>query len=212
MHQPDPSVRFPIPGDPHTAFLKPIVTSPFIEVGDFTYYNDPDGPEGFEQRCVLQHFDRLGDRLIIGRFCALATGIRFFMSGANHPLDIFSGYPFDEMAECWRDGFDEDSLLPLARGDVVVGHDVWIGNGATIMPGVQIGNGAVVAASAVVTRDVPAYGIAAGNPARLIRHRFDEETIAALQRIAWWHWPVERITRNLAAIRSNDLAALTAAR
>ncbi|MCR9137766.1 MAG: CatB-related O-acetyltransferase [Alphaproteobacteria bacterium] len=211
MQQPDPSVRFPIPGDPHTAFLKPIVTSPFIEVGEFTYYNDPDGPEHFEARCVLQHFDRLGDRLVIGRFCALATGIRFFMSGANHPLDIFSGYPFDQMAQIWQDSFDEDSLLPLARGDIIVGHDVWIGNGATILPGVRIGNGAVVATQAVVTKNVPAYGIVAGNPARLLRLRFDEETIAALQRIAWWDWTVEKITRNIAAIRSNDVTAMAAA-
>lgn len=211
MQQPDPSVQFPIAGDRHTVFLKSIITSPFIEVGDFTYYNDPDGPERFEERCVLQHFDRLGDRLVIGRFCALATGIRFFMSGANHPLDIFSGYPFDQMAQSWRDGFDEDSLLPLARGDITVGHDVWIGNGATILPGVQIGNGAVVATQAVVTKDVPAYGIVAGNPARLLRLRFDEETIATLQSIAWWNWPIGNITRNLAAIRSNDVTALSAA-
>lgn len=211
MRQPDPSVRFPIPGDPHTAFLKTIVSSPFIEVGDFTYYNDLDGPERFEERCVLQHFDLLGDRLVIGKFCALAMGIRFFMSGANHPLDIFSGYPFDEMADCWREGFDTGSLLPLSRGDIVVGHDVWIGNGATILPGVRVGNGAVVAASAVVTKDVKAYGIVAGNPARLIRHRFDNETIATLQRVAWWDWPIDKITRNLSAIRSTDLSAIKAA-
>ena len=212
MRQPDPSVRYPIPGDTRTAFLKTVVSSDFIDVGDFTYYDDPDGPEQFEQRCVLQHLELLGDRLVIGRFCAIATGVRFFMSGANHPLDVFSGYPFDEMAEAWREGFDRDSMKRLARGDIRVGNDVWIGNGATILPGVQIGNGAVVGASAVVTKDVPAYGLVAGNPARLVRRRFETETIATLERIAWWDWPVDKITRNLDAIRSCDLSALRAAR
>ncbi len=211
MRQPDPSRRFPIRNDPHVAFLKNVVSASFIEVGDFTYYHDPEGPERFEERCVLQHCALLGDRLVIGKFCAIATGVRFFMSGANHPLDLFSGYPFDEMAEAWRVGFDESSLQPLARGDIRVGHDVWIGNGATILPGVRIGSGAVVAASAVVTKDVPSYGIVAGNPARLIRLRFDAETIAALERIAWWDWSVNKITRNIETIRSCDLSALEAA-
>jgi virginiamycin A acetyltransferase len=212
MRQPDPSVRFPIPGDPCTVFLKNVVSAAFIEVGDFTYYHDPDGPERFEDRCVFQHFAPMGDRLVIGKFCALATGVRFFMSGANHPLDIFSGYPFDEIAEAWGEGFEARSLLPLARGDIVVGNDVWIGNGATILPGVHIGNGVAIAASAVVTKDVPAYGIAAGNPAQLIRHRFDAGTITALERLAWWDWPVDRITRNIDAIRGCDLSRLEAAR
>lgn len=211
MRQPDPDIRFPIAGDRSTAFLGNVVTRPFIEVGAFTYYNDPDGAERFEERCVFMPFEPHGDRLVIGRFCALATGVRFFMSGANHPLDLFSGYPFDEMAGAWKAGFDAARHMPPSRGDIVVGNDVWIGNGATILPGVRIGNGAVVSASAVVTRDVPSYAIVAGNPARLVRRRFDDATIAALERIAWWDWPVAKITRNLEAIRSSDLARLEAA-
>lgn len=211
MRRPDPDIRLGIPSDPHTALLSDVVTAPFIEVGAFTYYHDPDGPERFEERCVLQRFAPHGDRLVIGRFCALATGVRFFMSGANHRLDIFSGYPFDEMDDAWTVGFDVGRHVPPSRGDTVVGNDVWIGDGATVLPGIRIGNGAVVAASAVVTRDVPAYGIAAGNPARLVRRRFDDATVATLERIAWWDWPVERITRNLDAIRSADLARLEAA-
>jgi virginiamycin A acetyltransferase len=212
MRQPDPSVRYPIPGDTHTAFLANVVTRPFIEVGAFTYYHDPDGPERFEDRCVLQRFAPHGDRLIIGRFCALATGLRFFMSGANHRLDVFSGYPFDEMSAAWAPGFDPTAHVPPSRGDIRIGNDVWIGNGATILPGLRIGDGAVVAASAVVTRDVPPYGIVAGNPARLVRLRFDEATVEALLRIAWWDWPIPKITRNLDAIRGADLARLKAAR
>ncbi len=205
---PDPTVRFPIPGDRDTVFLRAVITSPFIEVGDFTYYNDPDGPERFEERCFLQHYEPHGDRLIIGRFCALAAGARFFMSGANHRLDHISGYPFDEMADAWKSGFDPIRHLPPSRGDTVIGHDVWIGNGATIMPGVNIGNGAVVGACAVVTKDVPAYGMVAGNPARLHHRRFDKRTIGRLERIAWWNWPIEAITRNIDAIRSGDIDRL----
>lgn len=212
MPTPDPNTRFPIAGDPHTGFLKNFVSAPHIDVGDFTYYNDPDGPGVFEEKCVLSHLDLLGDRLIIGKFCALATGTRFFMSGANHPLGIFSGYPFDEFGGAWAEGFDTGSLQPLARGDLVVGNDVWIGNGAAMLPGVKIGNGSVIAARAVISRDVPAYAVVAGNPGRIIRHRFDPATVKALEEIAWWDWPVERITRNLEAIRSTDLAALMAAR
>lgn len=212
MRAPDPDQPFPIADDPHTGFLKNFVSAPYIEVGDFTYYNDPEGPDVFERKCVLQHCDLLGDRLIIGRFTALATGVRFLMSGANHPLDIISGYPFDVFGGAWSAGFDTASLLPLDRGDLVVGNDVWIGTGAMILPGVRIGNGAVVAAGAVVTRDTPAYAIVAGNPARVVRHRFDPTTVRTLEAIAWWHWPIDKITRNLGIIRGADITALRAAR
>ncbi len=212
MLTPDPNVPFPIPGDPHTGFLKNFVSAPHIEVGDYTYYHDPEGPGVFQEKCVLHHFDLLGDRLIIGKFTALATGVCFLMSGANHPLDIFSGYPFDVFGGAWSADFEITSLLPLSRGDLRVGNDVWIGTRATILPGVAIGNGAVIAAGAVVTDDVPAYAIVAGNPGRIIRRRFDPETIEALQAVAWWDWPVEKITRNLDAIRGSDIAALRAAR
>ena len=208
MRAPDPNVSFPIAGDRQTGFLKNFVSAPYIEVGDFTYYNDPEGPGVFQEKCVLQHFDLLGDRLVIGKFTAIATGVRFLMSGANHPLDLFSGYPFDEVCEAWAADFDPKSLLPLAKRDLRVGNDVWIGTGATILPGTQVGSGAVVAAGAVVSRDVPAYAVVAGNPGRIVRHRFDPATVEALEEIAWWDWPVDKITRNLGAIRGVDLPAL----
>ncbi|WP_299919667.1 CatB-related O-acetyltransferase [uncultured Roseobacter sp.] len=208
MQQPNPMLRFPISDDRTTVFLRNVVTNPFIEVGDFTYYNDPAGPELFEQRCFLQHYEPHGDRLIIGRFCAVAAGVRFFMSGANHRLDIFSGYPFDEMAEAWKPGFDSAQHLPQSRGDTIIGHDVWIGNRATILPGITVGSGAVIGTGAVVSKDVPPFAIVVGNPARLIRYRFDPDIILELERIAWWDWSVGKITRNLDAIRSSDLTNL----
>ena len=145
MHLPDPNRPFPIADDPHTGFLKNFVSAPYIEIGDFTYYDDPDGPAVFQRKCVLHHWDLLGDRLIIGRFTALATGVRFMMSGANHPLDSVSGYPFDVFGDAWSAEFDIASLLPLARGDLTVGNDVWIGTGATILPGVRIGTSSWIA-------------------------------------------------------------------
>ncbi len=208
MQQPNPMLRFPISDDRTTVFLRNVVTNPFIKVGDFTYYNDPDGPELFERSCFLQHYEPHGDRLIIGRFCALAAGVRFFMSGANHRLDIFSGYPFDEMAEAWKPGFDPAQHVPQSRGDTNIGHDVWIGNRATILPGITVGNGAVIGTGAVVSKDVPPFAIVVGNPARLIRYRFDPDIIVELERIAWWDWSVGKITRNLNAIRSSDLTNL----
>jgi virginiamycin A acetyltransferase len=191
-------------------YLKPLITRANIEVGEFTYYDDLEHAEAFEDRNVLYHYEFAGDRLIIGRFCALATDVKFIMSGANHAMGGFSTYPFNIFGNGWEEGFDFDALSANYR-DTVVGNDVWIGRDATIMPGVTIGNGAIIATRAVVTRDVPAYAIVGGNPAKIIRMRFDEPTIAALEAIAWWDWPVDRISRNLDAIRGADLAALRAA-
>lgn len=207
MNGPDPETRHPIPGAERTAFLKHFVTRPNIQVGDYTYYDDPAGPGRFQEN-VLYHFDFVGDRLIIGRFCSIAAETRFIMNGGNHATDWFTTFPFPVFGGGW------EKAMPDAwpnRGDTVVGHDVWIGYGATIMPGVTIGNGAIVATRSVVTRDVPAFAIVGGNPARVIRHRFDEPTREALGEIAWWDWDAEKITRNVAAICGGDLAALRAA-
>lgn len=211
MHGPAPSTLYPMVGFPRAVFLKNVITRPSIEVGDYSYYDDPDGAERFEEKNVLYHYDFHGDRLRIGNFVAIAHGATFIMNGANHLVSGFSTYPFDIFGEGWEKDFDQTAYTAAGRGDTVVGNDVWIGREARIMPGVTIGDGAVIGAHSVVASDIPPYTIAVGNPARVVKQRFDDETVAALLEIAWWHWPVDRITRNLSAIRGADLDALKAA-
>jgi len=201
---PSPEARHPLAGIGRVSFLKPFITRPNIEVGDYTYYDDPDGGEQFEKN-VLYHFDFIGDRLIIGRFCSIATGVRFLMNGGNHQVETFSSYPFSIFGNGW------EAAAPSAwphRGDTCVGNDVWIGYAVTILPGVTIGDGAVIGSMSVVTGDVPPYAIVGGNPARVIRYRFDDATVARLLALRWWDWDIERITRKVAAIAGTDLAAL----
>ena len=207
MRGPSPTVRHPIEGAERVGFLKNFITRPNIEVGDYSYYDDPKGVEQFE-RNVLYHFDFVGDRLVIGRFCSIAAETRFIMNGGNHATTWFSTYPFPVFGGGWEEAAPKS--WPY-RGDTVIGHDVWISYGATIMPGVQIGNGAIVATNAVVTKDVEPFAIVGGNPAGLIRYRFDKKTQHALAEIKWWNWDADKITRNVQAICSNDLDALQAA-
>ena len=197
-------------GFPRVCFIRNTTKNPNIVVGDYTYYDDPEHSEDFE-RNVLYHYPFVGDKLIIGKFCALAEGVRFIMNGANHKLTGFSTYPFSIFGNGWEQAMPKPEELPY-KGDTVVGNDVWIGYRALILPGVRIGDGAIVAAGAVVTRDVPPYTIAGGNPASPIRPRFPEETVRALLDIAWWNWDADKITRNLSAIVSADLDALRGAR
>jgi virginiamycin A acetyltransferase len=211
MNGPNPDLKHPMPMHRRVGFLKSLVTAPNIEVGEFTYYDDPDGPERFQDKCVLHHYPFIGDRLVIGKFCALAEGMRFIMNGANHAMSGFSTYPFNIFGNGWEEGFDPATWSQELRGDTVVGNDVWIGMEAVILPGVKIGHGAIVGAKSVVTRDVPPFAIVAGNPAKTIKLRFDEATVARLLAVAWWDWPVDKITRNLNAIRGADIAALETA-
>jgi virginiamycin A acetyltransferase len=196
---------------PRVGFLKALVDAPNIEIGDFTYYDDPDGPDKFVERCVLHHYPFIGDRLVIGKFCAIAEGARFIMNGANHAMSGFSTYPFNIFGHGWEEGFDVASWEKENRGDTVIGNDVWIGMEAIVMPGVAIGDGAIVAAKSVVTHDVPPYAIVAGNAAKVVKTRFDNRTVERLIRLAWWDWPLDKINRNLNAIRGSDLNRLEAA-
>ena len=207
MDGPSPSTPHPIHGAERLGFLKNFISRPNIEVGDYTYYDDPKGPKHFEEN-VLYHFDFIGDRLIIGRFCSIAAETRFIMNGGNHATDWFTTFPFPVFGNGWEVAQPES--WPY-KGDTVVGHDVWIGFRATIMPGLQIGHGAIIASGAVVTRDVEPFAIVGGNPATPIRHRFDEATRAALLDIAWWDWDPAKITRNVRSICGHDLAALQTA-
>ena len=201
---PSPADRHPIAGIQRTGFLRNFITRPNIEIGDYTYYDDPRGPEFFEAN-VLYHFEFTGDKLIVGKFCCIAAETCFLMNGGNHPTDWLTLYPFPIFGHGW-----ETAMPPSwpTKGDTVVGNDVWLGYRALVMPGVQIGNGAIVATAAVVTKDVPAYAIVGGNPAKILRHRFDEATIERLQALAWWDWAPEKITRNVRALCAGDVAAL----
>jgi len=204
MHlNPDPDTLYPIEGVTRTCFLKNIIKSPQIIVGDYTYYDDPEDVHRFEKN-VLYLFEFMADKLIIGKFCQLATGVRFIMNGANHALDGISTYPFKVFGKSWKNA----PMNVKSKGDTVIGNDVWIGNGATIMQGIKIGHGAIIGTNALVTKDVEPYSVVGGNPAKLIRKRFDEEKTEFLLKICWWDWPIEKITNNLISIITGDFEAL----
>lgn len=206
LYGPDPNQRHPMPEHPRVCFIKDCITVPNIIVGDYSYYDDPVDSEGFE-RNVLYNYG--SDRLIIGKFCAIATGVRFIMGGANHKLDAISTYPFPIFGNGWESAMDQLLNLP-SRGDTVIGHDVWVGYESVIMPGVTVGDGAVIAAKSVVVKDVPPYAIVGGNPAKVIRQRFSETEIAKLLEMSWWNWDIEKITQAIPLIMSNQIETLYA--
>ncbi|MCL1090993.1 Vat family streptogramin A O-acetyltransferase [Shewanella profunda] len=203
---PNPNDKEPMKGFPQVGFLKSFITRKNIVVGDYTYYDDPAGPERFESN-VLYHFDFIGDKLIIGKFCAIAKDVKFIMNGANHQVSGFSTYPFYIFGNGWEKVMPNAGDLPH-KGDTQVGNDVWIGYNATIMPGVNIGHGAIVASQSVVTKDVPPYAVVGGNPATVLKLRFEQAVIDELVAIAWWDWPIEKITQHLHAIVGADLIKL----
>lgn len=206
MSGPDPHTRHPMDGFPQVCFIKNTVSNPHIIIGDYTYYDDPEDSEHFE-RLVLYHFPFVGDRLIIGKFCSIARGVRFIMNGGNHDTAGFSAYPFFIFGHGWERVQPETHQT---RGDTVIGNDVWIGYESVFMPGVTVGDGAIIAAKSVVTRDVAPYTIVGGNPSRPIRQRFSDEVVQALLEIRWWDWEIARISRNLEQILAADIEALRA--
>ena len=183
---PDPNKIFPVPGTDMVTYVKPTIKNPNIIVGDFTYFGDKD----FE-RHVTHHYDFYGDKLIIGKFCQIALGVNFVMNGANHQMNAVSTYPF-YIFEGWKQETPPLSEMPV-KGDTVVGNDVWIGLNATILPGVHIGDGAIIGMNSVVGSDVPPYTIVAGNPAKTIRKRFDNELITLLEKLQWWNFSIDKI-------------------
>lgn len=206
MNGPSPANKHPMDGFPQVCFIKNTIQNPNIIVGDYTYYDDPEDSENFE-RNVLYHYPFMGDKLIIGKFCAIGRGAKFIMNGANHKLSGISTYPFQIFGNGWEKVMPSLDELPY-KGDTVVENDVWIGYDALIMPGVKIGNGAIVSSRAVVAGDVPPYAVVGGNPAKLIKQRFSSEAVEILETVAWWDWPVEKITCHLEAIVSGDVTAL----
>lgn len=209
MNYPSPDKKNPMEGFPQVCFIKNTVENPNIIIGDYTYYDDPEDSENFE-RNVLYHFPFIGDKLIIGKFCAIARGVKFIMNGANHKLSGHSTYPFYIFGNGWEKAAPDPGDLPC-KGDTVIGNDVWIGYDSLIMPGVTIGDGAVISSRSVVVKDVPPYSVYGGNPAQKIKSRFSEEVTEQLISIQWWNWPAEIITENLEKISSGhpgDLAHL----
>ena len=201
---------FPRTNDYQTIYLNTIINNPNIIVGDYTIYNDfVNDPVQFEKNNVLYHYPINQDRLIIGKFCSIACGAKFLFNSANHTLKSLSSYTFPLFFEEW--GLDKKNVASAwdNKGDIIIGNDVWIGYEAVIMAGVHIGDGAVIAARAVVTKDVPPYTIVGGTPARKIRMRFEGETIAKLQQIQWWNWPVEKIRQSLSSIMDGTVDRLT---
>ena len=201
---------YPRTGDKQTVYLNAVIKDPQIAVGNYTIYNDfVADPLLFEKNNVLYHYPIHRERLIIGKFCSIACGTKFLFNCANHTLKSLSTYTFPLFYEEWE---LEKSNITTAwdnKGDIIIDNDVWIGYEAVIMAGVHIGDGAVIAARAVVTKDVPPYTIVGGTPARKIRMRFEEETIAKLQQIQWWNWPVEKIRQSLPYIMNGMVDRLT---
>ena len=200
---PNKNEKFPNKNVPSVCFIKNVITRPNIQVGDYTYYDDKNGADKFEEH-VTHHYEFLGDKLIIGKFCQIASGIKIIMNGANHRMNSVTTYPFNIMGNGWEKVTPKLEDLPF-KGDTIIGNDVWIGQNVTILPGVHIGDGAIIGANSVVTKDIPAYHIAGGNPCRIVRKRFDEELINYLEEIKWWNWEEEKIFKNLEILCSNDL-------
>ena len=200
---------YPRTGDTQTVYLKNVITESGIEIGDYTMYNDfVNDPTEFEKNNILYHYPINHDRLNIGSFCSIACGAKFIFTSANHSLGSLSTYSFPIFFEEW--GLDAKNITDAwdNKGDITVGNDVWIGYEAVVLSGVTIGDGAIIGARAVVTKDVPPYTIVGGVPAKPIRRRFSDEVVEQLQLLRWWDWDDERIRRNIAAIQSGDIETL----
>jgi virginiamycin A acetyltransferase len=211
---PDPAELHPTsrPELTNVVFLRNQVDSELIDVGEYTYYDD-EGHRGPFQTANVKYLYG-PQRLRIGRFCAIGPGASFLMPGGNHPMAGPTTFPFTMFGGTWTENTMDTFLRLPVPGDTVVGNDVWIGREATILPAITIGDGAVVGAHSVVTRDVAPYAIVAGNPAREIRRRYDDAEVASLLATRWWDWPIEVVTRHAATLMSGspeDLARIAAA-
>lgn len=201
-----PDQIHPRTGDRDTVYLRNVIQDPSISVGEFTIYNDfVHDPRLFEKNNVLYHYPVNGDRLIIGKFCSIACGAKFLFNSANHSLASLSTYPFPIFYEEWGLNIQDVAAAWDNKGDIVIGNDVWIGYEAVVLAGVTIGDGAVIGARAVVTKDVPPYAVVGGVPARLIRRRFPDDTISALLALRWWDWPADKIKPRLSALQAGQI-------
>ncbi len=206
MTGPNKEESFPLANYDRLCFLKNIVTNPNIIVGDYTYYDDFEDVRNFEKN-VKYHFDFIGDKLIIGKFCMIASDVSFIMNGANHLTEAITSYPFAIFGNGWEDAMN-GKTYPY-KGDTIIGNDVWIGYKATIMAGVQIGDGAIIAAHSVVTKNIAPYTVVGGNPAKVIRKRFTEDQTNKLLKAQWWNWDIEKVTKTIHHLTNNNFDFLT---
>ncbi|QFZ55749.1 CatB-related O-acetyltransferase [Oceanihabitans sp. IOP_32] len=205
MNGPDKNIKYPLENYDRLCFLKNVVKNPNISVGDYTYYDDFENVENFEKN-VKYLFDFVDDKLIIGKFCMIASDVKFIMNGANHLTDALSTYPFAIFGKGWERAMDGKSYPN--KGDINIGNDVWIGYNATIMAGITIGDGAIIATNSTIVKDVEPYSIVGGNPAKEIKKRFDNSTIKKLLEIKWWNWDIEKITKNVQNLTDNNIENL----
>ncbi|MDY8095663.1 Vat family streptogramin A O-acetyltransferase [Paenibacillus polymyxa] len=203
---PDKHKLHPIQDVTSVYYIQNLPSRPNVEIGDYTYYSDNSHPAELFYDHIQHHYEFLGDKLKIGKFCAIAEGITFIMNGANHRMDGLTTYPFNIFGGGWEKVTPSLEQLPF-KGDTFIGNDVWLGQSVTIMPGSTIGDGAIVASNSTVVKDVEPYTIVGGNPAKVIRPRFDQETITLLLKFKWWDWEEEKLFRymdQLVSVNSAD--------
>jgi virginiamycin A acetyltransferase len=205
MKIPNKDIKFPLENYDKLCFLKNIIKNPNIIIGDYTYYDDFENVTNFEKN-VKYHFEFIGDKLIIGKFCMIASDVKFIMNGANHLTKSISSFPFAIFGEDWKNAMDGKNYP--TKGNTEIGNDVWIGFNSTIMPGIKIGDGAIIATNSTVTKNVEPYSIVGGNPAKEIKKRFTKEQIEKLLEIKWWNWEIEKITENVQNLTSENIESL----
>jgi len=213
MTHPDPRALYPIASAPNTVFLKPLLQRSAVanvSVGAYSYYSDFEDPTAFFDRNVLYKCGMQGAELRIGKFCAIAHGAKFVMADANHAMQGPSTFPFPVFGGSWAEALPLDRTPFPNKGSIEIGHDVWLGMESVVLAGASIGTGAIVGARAVVASDVPAYAVVAGNPARVVRRRYEDEDAARLERIAWWDWAPDRLARAIPVLVTGDVDALEA--
>lgn len=206
MTVPDPTHPYPLPAQERfCVFVRPTITSEKVRVGQYTYYDASEDTGSFEEQRVLYGYGP--ELLLIGKFCAIAAGVRFLMAAANHLSSGPSTFPFTIFPGRWQDATLETfQSHASSKGNTVVGHDVWFGRDVTVMPGVAIGNGAIIATASLVTRDVAPYTVVGGNPAALIKRRYSDADVELLQQAAWWNWPIEIISAHVVTLMAGTPA------
>ncbi|NLR93836.1 CatB-related O-acetyltransferase [Flammeovirga sp. SR4] len=204
----NPNNLYPVENFKNTIFLKPLIEKSEVEnihVGEYSYYSDFKDPTKFLEENVLYNFGFSGTSLHIGKFCAFADGVKIIMADANHATEGITTFPFAIFGGKWSDELPITDYPFKKYDDIVIGNDVWLGKSVTVLPGVKIGNGAIVGSHAVVAKDIPPYSIAVGNPAKVIKQRFSEEKIAILEQLNWWDWPVKHIDQNITSLVKGDM-------